>query len=301
MENEFKNLFKTDEGSSVQQPKLSEFEYCKRKINGILNSLSKPVDEYNPSKTVNSISDYQNKGKRIIYSELTNRVYAMTEDERGTISTNLDSLLNYVMDEENGVQKETVNTALRLWDHFNLACCQLANTKNVLGTSAEETKSDLHRQLYKKLYEELSSNLHKQLFKQLYRSLYDKFKGIEKEYITILGIFASVVLAFVGGLAYSTSVLQHMSGVSIYRLVIVILLLGFVLINTINILLRDIFVLNGNEKHKMRIWPINVILLGLMIVVAVSWGLSVHSLLPAFETWFHDWVVTKMCVNTLVN
>ena len=56
----------------------------------------------------------------------------------------------------------------------------------------------------------------------------DHFKGMEKEYISILGIFASIVLAFVGGLTFSTSVLANIDKASIYRLVIIACIIGIV-------------------------------------------------------------------------
>ena len=39
-------------------------------------------------------------------------------------------------------------------------------------------------------------------------------KDVQKEYIAILGIFAAVVLAFTGGIAFTTSVLQNIHMVS---------------------------------------------------------------------------------------
>ena len=43
----------------------------------------------------------------------------------------------------------------------------------------------------------------------------------QREYIAILGIFAAVVLAFTGGIAFSTSVLNNVAKASIYRTVTV--------------------------------------------------------------------------------
>ena len=40
----------------------------------------------------------------------------------------------------------------------------------------------------------------------------------QREYISILGIFAAVVLAFTGGIAFSTSVLKNINTVSVYRI-----------------------------------------------------------------------------------
>lgn len=55
----------------------------------------------------------------------------------------------------------------------------------------------------------------------------------QREYIAILGIFAAIVLAFTSGIAFSTSVLENISDVSIYRIVIIALVIGIVIINTL--------------------------------------------------------------------
>ena len=53
----------------------------------------------------------------------------------------------------------------------------------------------------------------------------------QREYISILGIFAAVVLAFIGGIAFSTSVLNNINTASVYRILVVSLIIGLVLIN----------------------------------------------------------------------
>ena len=258
------NLLKSDETATSPHTRLSQFEYNKRKIIGILASLRKPSDQYEPQKTISSIRSYITAGDRILYSELTSAIYAMDEEERGTVTTNLDSLTAYTFDESNGVEDDIRKIVIRLWDHFNLACIQADNANHVLALGVESTKEEL--------YNELSG----------------KFSTIEREYITILGIFAAVILAFVGGITFSSSVLQHIDNVSIYRLVFVILLLGFVLTNTINLLLRYIFKLNFVKKEKIRIWPFNLIVVILMLLTIVSWATNMKNL-PAYISQWIPW------------
>lgn len=54
---------------------------------------------------------------------------------------------------------------------------------------------------------------------------------LQKNYVTILGIFAAVVIAFMSATAFSSSVLQSMQSVSIYRLSFTMLVLGFFVFN----------------------------------------------------------------------
>lgn len=66
--------------------------------------------------------------------------------------------------------------------------------------------------------------------------------------VTILGIFAAIVLAFSGAFSFSSSIMQNINGASIYRLVGVIVLLGIVCFNLIFCLI--IYLLKGSKISK---------------------------------------------------
>ena len=53
--------------------------------------------------------------------------------------------------------------------------------------------------------------------RQLSGVVQEKQRDMQKEYITILGIFASIVLAFTGGMAFSSSILENIDKSSVYR------------------------------------------------------------------------------------
>lgn len=99
----------------------------------------------------------------------------------------------------------------------------------------------------------------------------EKISSQQKEYIAILGIFAAVVLAFTTGIAFSTSVLENISTVSIYRIVIVSLLIGLVILN---ILFALFFYIDKLVNKTRQIKPIiisNIILLVLLAVTVLAW------------------------------
>ena len=73
-----------------------------------------------------------------------------------------------------------------------------------------------------------------------------EIKGIQKEYITILGIFAAIMLAFVGSFTFSTSVLNNVGKTDVFELVIVALVIGLVFILLISILID--FLREINDK-----------------------------------------------------
>ena len=94
---------------------------------------------------------------------------------------------------------------------------------------------------------------------------------MQSEYITILGIFASIVLAFTGGMTFSTSVLENISSSSIYRIIVISLILGLILFNVIWLLidfLRDI------NRKTIRKWWI-ILLLNFLIIAGIAFMLNI--------------------------
>lgn len=263
--NNLDRLARADDGTIAKPRAKSNFMYRRQKIVGICTSLRKPCEEYSPAKTIESINGYIEAGERIIYSEITTIVYGMSPEEQGTFNSNLETLMNYALSEESGTPRAMQDTVIRLWDHVHLAMRQVGNAREILEKSTAETKQSLYDELYK------------------------EFKGIEKEYITILGIFASIIISFVAGITFSTSVLENMHSVGIYRLVLVILLIAFVLLNAINLLVRYIFRLNKAESCKFPMWQIDVILTGLLVLLLISWIFSFDQL-PEFVGQNLPWV-----------
>ena len=110
-------------------------------------------------------------------------------------------------------------------------------------------------------------------------------KKVHEQSISILSIFSAVVLAFMGGISFSSRMLESMSEVSMFRLAVTILLLGFVLINMVFILLRVILWISGTV-HRIKdgmwaLWATNIImgvLLSLLIgVYAMGFGASIEN------------------------
>lgn len=102
----------------------------------------------------------------------------------------------------------------------------------------------------------------------------DKIKSYQQESIAILGIFASIVLAITGGLAFSSSVLQNFSQGTIYRVCLVILLLGIVLINILYALFYYIDRL-VNDAGNRQVKPLiitNVIFTFLLFILFFMWN-----------------------------
>lgn len=108
-----------------------------------------------------------------------------------------------------------------------------------------------------------------------------KVKNAQAESITILGIFAAIVLAFTSGLAYSTSVLQNIGNASIYKIIVIACGIALVLIHIIYILVYFIMVLNDSSKERGYASYMKKIDVAVFIIVAVTfllWLLDLNQL-----------------------
>ncbi len=83
----------------------------------------------------------------------------------------------------------------------------------------------------KEALNELSNNLNHSNTEL--QNMAQSIRSSQKDYITILGIFAAVVMVFFSGVGFSSSVLANIHQASIYRIWIGITLLGAVLFNSL--------------------------------------------------------------------
>ncbi len=156
----------------------------------------------------------------------------------------------------------------KLYDHVNLDIARMSysdakewqKSGGYIQNLSEQTKVMQNR------IDEMATNI---------ENAEEKITNQQKEYISILGIFSSVVLAFSGGIAFSTSVLDNIMQASVYRTLIVGLVVGLVLVNVIFGLF---YYINGIVSKEERIKPLivsNVIIVLLIVVVIIAWAFGV--------------------------
>ena len=260
-------LLKTD-GATKNETRASldnsrKYKNTKSHMRSLCKDLSIQSSKYKPDEMVKAIDSYLNKSDkldRILYSEISNYIFGLTSASRGTFSTNVENLLLYVLEEKNSVKEDTRKIVIKIYDHVQLATHQIENASNIFNNSILDAKSKLH----------------------------DEIKGIEREYITILGIFASIVLAFVGGITFTTSVLQNIDKASIFRLILTVDVIGAVLVNVIHLLISFILKINDKykESNKTFIKTANWILFGIAGVVLIAWFLNFIDLQKYISKFF---------------
>lgn len=173
------------------------------------------------------------------------------------------------------ISKEIV----KLYDHTNLDIARINYTK----TMTNETLSELAKN--KLLVSELENKVQNsestfqsmtdhtiEEVKRLSEKIQDNQTDMQREYISILGIFAAIVLAFTGGMTFSGSVLENIDKSSVYRIALVALIIGLVFFNLIWLLIDFIREINGKTAGKIRWWLlVNIMLILGMVITCLSY------------------------------
>lgn len=205
------------------------------------------------------------------YASISGKMRELSGEEKDGIKVfSLDNLVFNITDLYDYALKENkpyIKSLFKLKDHISLEAGRIAaieelkwemdSNEESVKSQLEYTKSladDFHGQVEesKELLERLQ-NTANECSKQITESektlkeleetsqkIQDKMESVQKDSVTILGIFASIVLSFTAGMIFSSSVFENIDKASPYRIVGVVLLIGLVITNLIALLLMYI-------------------------------------------------------------
>lgn len=164
----------------------------------------------------------------------------------------------------------------KLYDHVNLDIARItysdAADRRISGESSLENLQSQINSLQNKLQKAQRIKKDYEATEKKIVEVEEKLNNSQKEYITILGIFAAVVLAFTAGIAFSTSVLNNIAQASVYRTIIISLIIGLVLINTLFGLFYYINLLVNKEKKLFPLAVSNIVIVVLLIGTIIAWN-----------------------------
>ncbi|MBE6771085.1 MAG: hypothetical protein E7547_02935 [Ruminococcaceae bacterium] len=144
--------------------------------------------------------------------------------------------------------------------------------------SREINLADINKQMkdfgdnVKKKEEELDKKI-----KETDEKLSESEKQMTERSVTILGIFAAIVLTFNSGLTFSSTVLQNLINSNIYRAIIITIVLGLIIANVLLGLFYYLdHVIEKSEKKRRKIKSIIPMII-LNIILAVMLAFTVHA------------------------
>lgn len=177
------------------------------------------------------------------------------------------------------INEEFFKCCLKLYDHINLEIARMNYVDNITREIQNST-SKLNQNI--KEIKDTSDSITNEIedTKQEAKKLRSKLDKAQQETITILGIFSAVVLAFMGGMSFSSSVLESMYLSNVYKVSFICLLIGLVLVNLIYVLFTFIMHINKDRPFKWNrvIIVLDLILIGFMVVDLVAWAIDIKSL-----------------------
>ena len=259
-----------------QRKEFCEILYDLAKNQELLQDESACYDMYNRLEALYYAPDKENRYRHFysdIFTVLTQIQQDPNQGDINILGQNL-SVIRACYKPQNYDKNEKLidirDNLRKLYDHVSLDIARIsysdAGDRRTLGEAALADVQSQIKQIHNDIEraKTAQSNVEHELGKQ------------QKEYIAILGIFAAVVLAFTGGIAFSTSVLNNINSVSMYKIIVVALIIGLVLINVLFGLFYYVDrLVNGVDENKQKIRPLmisNAFIVFLLIAAIVSWA-----------------------------
>ena len=138
---------------------------------------------------------------------------------------------------EDRPRSEQADSVRKLCDHIELEKTRLLHYTEQMKMmrSFEERSTQLDEQI-KEQQEKTESEI-KRLEDDSLKRIEEEKREAQRENVSVLGVFTGIVVAFVAGLTFSSSILQSIDKASIYRLCAMATVIGMFLFDTIAILL----------------------------------------------------------------
>lgn len=184
---------------------------------------------------------------RHYYSKLSVFLEKQSPDVYASLCLWIEAIVEYA--EKNTAKDSVCRSLKKLQDHIELESIRLERMKEVKRYALEtsEMSQEIRRtadqamgtsQMAVKAADLAKKNAHSA--KKNADDAKENLETYHEKSIAILSIFSAVILAFMGGVSFSSGVLESISKASMFRLLITVLLLGFVLFNSVFVLMRFI-------------------------------------------------------------
>lgn len=262
-------------------------------------------------KELQQVYTFDDRGKneyRHEYSQLMqliseiNKSSDMSED---ALLANLGGIYDYLVIESRNQEKPLeylllAESIFKLKDHINLEISRMnIIEKEHSRMKDQEAKIEQLQNSTIKIEKDTKTAEDKQ------EIIMNKINKQQIDSIAILSLFSAVVLAFMGGISFSGSVLESMQNTNIYKLALITLVLGVILIGVFYIAFSFIVYLhNDSEQRFFAEWKKDVkfivkIILSLMGIVVFGWLISVDKLPEYIQLLFIKGINTNQILNTL--
>lgn len=221
------------------------------------------LDDAKLNRYMNRLIDIYQGGFRHSYSGIFGTITTIDSEDKLSIEILQQNIAfiheNYQewsLKREETVPEDLLKSLNKLEDHINLDISRITYTKKITEEIEEKNRAT-------------NSNL---------KTINKKAENMQREHVTILGIFSSIVITFVAGMVFSSSVLNNIDKVSIYRLVFIMTLIALMIFNLVYLLLDFIAKINNQRifiesqgKKPTIIESLNMVLVIILSLDFVLW------------------------------
>lgn len=177
------------------------------------------------------------EGFRHSYSSITGIMLRLQKENNDAfvyVMGNLSMIIKYMT--ATGVSEEVVEKMKKLEDHISLESTrydQLYRAYKDKVDDAQKSMKDVQEQ-YERINRQYNDvNGQYDEIKTLSKNTRTEAMQLKTEMVTILSIFAAIVLTFMGGMSFTASTFHGIAEASVYRLVAVSCICGLVIFNTV--------------------------------------------------------------------
>lgn len=262
-----------------------------KKLENIIRDISTifPKNEQEIKNIISELQEIYSGEYRHDYSIFFPLLYDLgTDDSKSSIDTLQYSLFtikgfidkNY-MNTKDGSYNSEYKRIIKLIDHLNLESTRIIVE---LKHQKQIDEAKLHVEFITKAYKKVSDDL---------ETATNKAEKIQKEFISILSIFAAVVLFFTVDSNYFANAMSGMNNSSIFKIVFVVCICGLVLTNGFYLLFDFINKIVHNSNYKTSensrtnkrlqnksVVYVNILIVTIMIMDVISWWLKIHNYFP---------------------
>lgn len=212
-------------------------------IRNICMELSSFNNEFSKVEVAKSIMEYVTKHERLMYSGISNYIFAQSDMVNSDIVSNADTLLDYAYSNQfkaemqrcfsvdDGEIEKCRKIILKLNDHIHLVIQQLNNLK-ISDTEYSERFEKEMKPVTNKLVQDMNAQL-----------------------VTLVGMFTALAFIIFGGISEFNNIFSDISGISIFKLLMLGSVWGICLINLIYIFLFCIGKMTGLNFSTARKSP----------------------------------------------
>lgn len=239
----------------------------------IISISDKTLNEYKDEcfiiSTLSKFEKFYENDYRHKYSSIYSILNGLRKNDKGSlqiVNVNIEIICNYAY-KNSSKYKKILRSLDKLYDHISLDIARFDQFNQI-----EEMTEGV-----KKQYIELNETNNS--IEEKNKQSAEEIKSIKKEFVTLIGIFSSIVLAFFGKMVFTTSVLENVKNNNIFILISITSLIGYILVNMLYILISFISEIStGSKEIPFDLSKYNksikcTMLLGLVVHIIIEYKL----------------------------